>query len=276
MKDNTMMKRLRKMFRAPLHLVLLAFVLTQFSVPAMGLPTVDLTSYDSSGTINDALFLQFTTGAAGSGLIDPFVRIQAGSLEVVKGYNTDGTLEFETKAGTHTHALQLSAVPVATIGGTGYREFLLDINQAGGDKTKISLDDLKIHLANSDVLTGYPDPATSPFGSFGDPVYDLDAGTADNWILLDMALSGSGSGKLDMIALIPDDNFKDGTGAYLGDWLYLYSKFGESESSAYPNTDGFEEWTIGVGGPVIPAPGAMLLGSIGVGLVGWLRRRRTL
>lgn len=44
----------------------------------------------------------------------------------------------------------------------------------------------------------------------------------------------------------------------------------------YPNTCFGPNFQFSVIPDVIPAPGAVLLGSIGVGLVGWLRRRRTL
>jgi hypothetical protein len=269
-----------KVTRTPICSVAFILVLLLSSVPVMGLPTLDLTTSGSSGVINGANFIQYTAGASGTGLVNPFVRVKKASSDIVRGYNTNGTTEFETEDGPWTQALLLSDVPVVTVdpdgpgplGLTDYREFLLDINQSGGSQSKLSLDDLKIHLAGSPALTGYPQPASSPFGSFGEPIYDLDAG-GDNWILLDAALSGSGSGKLDMIALIPKAKFDAGT----GDWVYLYSKFGESEASKYPNSGGFEEWVIRVGGSLqIPAPGAIVLGSIGVGAIGWLRRRRTL
>jgi hypothetical protein len=61
------------------------------------------------------------------------------------------------------------------------------------------------------------------------------------------------------------------TNAYLdlaGPWLMIQFDYNAFGSEVY--FDNFQA------GSTIPAPGAILLGSIGVGLVGWLKRRRTL
>ncbi|MHC4083609.1 MAG: PEP-CTERM sorting domain-containing protein [Planctomycetota bacterium] len=59
------------------------------------------------------------------------------------------------------------------------------------------------------------------------------------------------------------------------DNLFTSIQFQNTGSSS--DLFGFDEMTIGsLEQVIIPAPGAILLGSIGIGFVGWLRRRRTL
>ena len=226
-------------------------------------PTLDLTQVDS-GMIDDAYFMRAYSQSTGTGVIDPFVRLST-NQPISQGYNTSARplLYDENNSPNFTRTLSLREVPVFNIGGIDYHEFLLDINQNGtNDGRMLSLDQIEIYLAADPDLTGNP-------GSLGTLVYELDTDnpTVDNWIKLNYKLNrGSGSG--DMLAYIPDSLF-DG-----GDYVYFYSRFGEN----CPNNAGFEEWAVRKGEPlpVIPAPGAIVLGSIGVCLIGWLRRRGTI
>ena len=211
---------------------------------------IDLTYDGAVETVNGAIYMEWTdTEPMGSGRINSFVKIIGNDTQ--HGYNTDGALEFDTQNGK---ALLLSEIPVVAFGAINYREFWLDINQ-NSQHNILSLDKLMIHTGSVGNLTGYPT-------NFSTPIYDLDAGGVDNYVKLDYNLN-PGSGKGDMLLFVPDSAF---IGA--GDYIYLYSMFGATINGA----DGFEEWAVGIGGPIIPEPATMTLLALS-GIAMLLRKR---
>ncbi len=227
---------------------------------------LDLTTVPSSGTINGAIFTTPPYEVSGTGLIDPFLRIQATGTE--SGYNNDlatGDLEFDEKPGIWTHSLQVGdlATNVVNISGTDYYEFVLDVNETT-PSSLIDVTEVEIYLDSVSTNICGSSGCGDGTGSLGTLVYDLDAG-GDNSVLLNY-INFPGSGKLDMYMLIPVSVI--GTNA--DDYLYLFSAFNESTS------DGFEEWARKLEGTftVIPVPAAAwLFGSGLLGLIGIARRK---
>jgi hypothetical protein len=199
--------------------------------------TVDLTTAGTTGAINGAFFQQTAVQPTGVGVIHDFVRIQAhdSGAAVEQGYNTDARpLQFDEKTSPpFTHSIHLSDVPVTTIGGVAYREFLLGVNQSS-DSPLLSLDQLKLFVGARGDLTGYD--ANGMLA--GQPaVYDMNAGGASNWVALNAALThGNGSG--DMYLYVPDQVFA--AAGNPNPFVYLYSEFG----AHYGSNGGFEQWAL--------------------------------
>jgi len=242
---------------------------------------VDLTTAESSGAVTAGVdfFEQIAPSSTGTGVIQSFVRVfrdpQAPNPDLVQGYNTDARpVQFdENTSAEFTHSLLLSDVPIVTIDGVAYRQFLLDINQTGADPL-LSLNELQIFVGNTGSPMGATfvgDGTTLDFESQATLIYDMDAGPdGDSTIELDYSLNtGSGSG--DMFAYIKDSLFTGGT------FVTLYSKFGEPNN----NNDGFEEWAVlTADGPdeqptPVPEPTSLVLLALGgLGLIGSARLRR--
>ena len=192
---------------------------------------IDLTTAGASATetaaIGGTFFVQQVPDqSTGTGVIEPFLRIQANGAE--QGYNTDEKVEYDTKAGTWTHALLLSDVPIVNLGGTDYYQFLLDINQNSGQENELlSLNQIQIFQAASDPgndAETIDESNTVPLISFGAAATERfrlnNAGSLTNELLLNYELnSGSGSG--DMFLYVRVDAF-----ANTGGYVVFYSQFG--------------------------------------------------
>ncbi|MEA3502769.1 MAG: hypothetical protein U9R47_08345, partial [Actinomycetota bacterium] len=123
----------------------------------------------ASATMTNAIVWYYgdqdtTHGSAGTGVIESFVRLQAKGTE--SGYNTDGALELDTKAGKWTHSIKVSEIPTVEIEERLYWEFFADINE-DNKKPKISLNEFELWVTGDPNLTGYA------FGSNATQIYDF-------------------------------------------------------------------------------------------------------
>jgi hypothetical protein len=238
-----------------------------------------------SGAIGGQFIVQQVPDqSTGTGVIDAFVRVQAqGNNDTEQGYNTSiptnqGNSPLDTKFGSFTHAISLADIPVVTISGVAYRQFLLDINQTTANPT-LSLNQIQIFQANTDMLhTGLSAATVSANAviSFAGAteVFRLNNATinsSSHEIKLDYSLNaGSGSG--DMFLYVRDSSFTGPTNNVI-----LYSHFGTPPGGSGTN-DGIEEWAVLRGSSTnpVPAPPSVLMLGIGMACVGLSQIRRTL
>lgn len=184
--------------------------------------------------------------ASGTGVFDPFVRLQNTPSE--QGFNTDANVELDAKAGTWTHAIKVNAIPIVDCDGDPATtptcwELFVDINENNTAK-RVSLNNVQIFFTDSNLLSGYtpgsPPTFSSPAGNVTTEEYDFSGD-----ILINDVNQGSGRGDLRYLVPTAGHTWDANT------WFVLYSKWGTTTGTAgnfgtggYSSDGGFEEWKV--------------------------------
>src|ERR1041384_4336871 len=219
---------------------LIAAAVFLFGAASARATVVDLTTGpDASGEIGDALFFATQQQPSGTGVIDPFLRIQEKGFE--QGYNTDGGFPFDDKRPhNYQHSLLISDLIPVFLNGQPYLQFMLDSNQNGNNFTEHVLDMTALQI----FTTNDPNQTTESFDSKGilqlngTLVYNMNVNGSNS-----VLTTATGSGKADMFMYVPVSLVQTGEL-----YLVLYSAFGND----IPTDGGFEEWVFVPGTAPIP------------------------
>jgi hypothetical protein len=191
-----------------------------------------------------------------------FVRIATPTSGpgVSQGYNTDARpLQFNELDVAATRAWKLKNVPVVTIDGVNYREFVLNVNQTK-NKPFISLDEVRVFIDNTATLSNYNTSTGKLTGA--KLVYNMDAG-GDNAIKLKALRNEDNTPVAGEMALLVPESLFAAQNAKPNSYVYLYSKFGGQAASGgntFTANGGTEAWGARFA-PVSEAP-ATLSGNI--------------
>ena len=189
------------------------------------------------------------TQSHGTGALQTYLTVDADGVE--RGYNTDfRPVQFDASSDTlETRALPLSNVPVVTVDGQQYREFVLNVDQvdANGDR-QLSVDEIQIFTSTASNLRNYNNGNnTLRAGSLIEsPIWSLDAldGSTNDWLQV-RAMTNQGNRAGEIALLVPNGLFAPSEA-----FVYIYTRMGVNRDA----NQGAEQWGVRTA-PTVDPPG---------------------